>query len=569
MTEEARTLKFILCWHMHQPDYRNALTREFELPWTYLHALKDYTDMAAHLERYPNLPVVVNLVPSLMDQLVDYAEQFHEGTWRDPLLRWLVTPSLEELSMAERHALIGTCLRCHAPKMIDPFPGYARLRDCIQRFQKDDTEPAPYVSGQFLADLLVWYHLAWMGESLRKTVPLLGRLMAQGGGYTLADRQDLNTLIGETLNSILPRYRALQQSGQVELSTTPNTHPILPLLLDFATAREAVPHLALPRHPLYPGGENRAIDHIRKAFDAYHGQFGQNPTGFWPGEGALSTATLEMFAAQGLAWTASSENVLAKTLRLSWGQETLPKEQWLYQPYLFKTEDHELRVFFRDDQLSDRIGFEYAQWDGKNAAEDFIRQLEMILETTPKDRDPVVTVILDGENAWEYYPYNGYYFLDYLYQALDSHPVIRPVTFSALCQQPGGMDLPVLKKVVAGSWVYGSLTTWMGNADKNAAWDLLVEAKVACDRVLPTLSRERQDQVNRQLAVCEGSDWFWWFGDYNMAESVQLFDRLYRLNLTTLYQLLSLDPPRILSLPFSRGSRSQEAGGAMRRNIHP
>lgn len=559
-----KRLHLVLCWHMHQPDYRHALTHDFELPWTYLHALKDYTDMAAHLERHPAMKAVVNLVPSLMEQLLDYADQSRSGQWRDPLLRALDSDSLAVWEESAKVQLIAACLRCHAPKMIDPFPGYCRLRDALLAFGGAE-QAAPYVSEQFLYDLLVWYHLAWTGETVRKDSVLVQQLMAQGSGYTYQDRQQLLRLIGQLLTDLLPRYMALQQRGQVELATTPASHPIVPLLLDFASAREALPHLALPDSAGYPGGLERAQRHIDVAREFYREQFGVDPQGFWPAEGALSTATLQLFAQSGLRWTATGETLLANSLRLS-GQSSQERSQWLYQPYRYgTTKSSSMLVYFRDDLLSDKVGFEYAHWDGDSAARDFIAQLETIYHHTPDDRDPVVTVILDGENAWEYYPYNGFYFLDQIYTLLTQNPLIHATTFSEMTQSLARSSLPVLRQVVAGSWVYGTLTTWIGDADKNRAWDWLVAAKEAYDRHVPQLPEAQQERASNQLRVCESSDWFWWFGDYNNADSVQLFDRLYRLNLATLYSLLGLESPPELAGVLSHGTQGHHGGGAMRR----
>ncbi len=565
-----RRLKLVLCWHMHQPDYRHALTGEFELPWTYLHALKDYTDMVAHLEAHPDMRVVINLVPSLVEQWLDYAEQSRCGQWREPLLRYLQSASLEEVNEVERRGMIQSCLRCYAPKMIDPFPGYRRLRDAIAVLDEGGEEASRYVSDAFLYDLLVWYHLAWMGETVRKSSPLVQRLMQKGCCFSYTDRQQLLALIGELLTGLLPRYQALHQAGQVELATTPASHPLLPLLLDFSVAREVVPHLALPRADRYPGGLKRAEVQIQAACDFYYQQFGSLPQGFWPAEGALSTETLGLLARQGLRWTASGEALLANSLRMSWGNSVPDRQDWLYQPYCFseKGTSSSLLVYFRDDVLSDRVGFEYSRWDGDRAAKDFVGYLEAIVRETPTDRDPVVTIILDGENAWEYYPYNGFYFLDSLYDMLAVHPDIEPTTFADLSAQLNPKSLPLLQQVAAGSWVYGSLTTWIGDHDKNHAWDLLVSAKLAYDAQVPYLSPEARDRASAQLRVCESSDWFWWFGDYNNADSVRLFDRLYRLNLESLYRLLGLPSPDNLKISLSQGTRVADAGGTMRRTAY-
>src|SRR5690606_37894659 len=263
-------------------------------------------------------------------------------------------------------------------------------------------------------------------------------------------------------------------------------------------------------------------------------------------------------ASAGCAWTASSEAVLANSLR-ALGRAAEGKGQFLYRPY----ETHGLMLLFRDDRLSDLIGFEYANWHGKDASSHFIGQLEAIAREASSAEPPLVGVMLDGENAWEYYPYNGFFFLQDLYAALESHASIR-TRLPSQCLERKREPLP---HIVAGSWVYGNLSTWIGSPDKNRAWDLLCAAKRSFDLVSGSgrLSADELAQAERQLAVCEASDWFWWFGDYNPPHAVARFDRLFRRNLTALYLRLKLDPPAELAHPISHGSGDPEAGGTMRR----
>ncbi|MGC2047208.1 MAG: glycoside hydrolase, partial [Gallionella sp.] len=257
---------------------------------------------------------------------------------------------------------------------------------------------------------------------------------------------------------------------------------------------------------------------------------------------------------------------------LSHAQQTVPgREQYLYRPYRQENGADGLTCFFRDDRLSDLIGFEYSRWHGKDAAQNFIDQIEAIAAQAPEGETPVVSVILDGENAWEYYPYNGYYFLDELYTALEAHPEIHTNTYSDyLKSSPSltdGAKIHSLPGIVAGSWVYGDFSTWIGSKDKNRAWDLLCVAKQSFDMVMSSerLSPAEKEAAEKQLFSCESSDWFWWFGDYNPSHSVASFDRLFRHNLSELYRLLKLPPPMNLSEPVSQGGGNPEVGGAMRR----
>ena len=558
----ARKLDLVFLWHMHQPDYRDHATGEFRRPWTYLHALKDYADMAAHLERHPKVHAVVNFVPVLLDQIEDYVRQFDAGEFRDPLLRLLARESLDHLDEGERHLVLSTCFPGNHARMVAPYPPYERLRNLARLLQEQGQAPAGYLSGAFYADVLVWYHLVWSGEAERRSRATLAELMTQGECFTLGDRRRLLALMGDTLRALIPRYRALAERGQIELSATPDTHPLAPLLLDFASAHEAQPGLPLPQAHGYPGGRSRVDRHIALARESHARRFGAPPRGMWPAEGALSTALLQQMAAQGCRWTASSQAVLANSLRR--GAVEPPKDA-VYQPWRIAAAPG-IAVFFRDEKLSDLIGFEYAKWHGRDAAQHFVDQLARIRDEAPAGQTPLVCVILDGENAWEYYPYNAYYFFDDLYGLMAAQPWLATTTLDGWLSRhpaPAG-TLPAL---VSGSWVYGTFSTWIGDADKNRAWDLLCAAKQAYDLVMDSgrLDAAAQRAAEAQLAVCEGSDWFWWFGDYNPRDAVASFDALFRANLAQLYRLLRLAEPPQLAQPLSTGGGAPEGGGTMRR----
>jgi alpha-amylase/alpha-mannosidase (GH57 family) len=558
-----RKLDLVFLWHMHQPDYRDHTSGEHVLPWVYLHGLKDYTDMADHLERHPSVRSVVNFVPVLLDQIEDYCTQFEQGEFRDPLLRLLASPDLGSIAPADRQLLLEACFRSNHHTMLAPFPRYKRLHDLYESLVREGEYALAYLSGDYFADLVTWYHLAWTGETERRRQPLVAELMSRGEGYRYSERRALLDLIGDILHRLVPRYRALQERGQIELSATPLTHPLAPLLLDFAAARESLPDAPLPLCSNYPGGRNRLAAHIEAAQRTHARRFGNAPAGMWPAEGAISSPVVQQLAAHGCRWVASGEGVLRNTLHRGGNNEAHPA----YHPWQLP-EAAGTTLFFRDERLSDLIGFEYGKWHGRDAAQHFVHQLEAILAQSPAGARPVVSVILDGENAWEHYPYNGYFFFEDLFSLLENHPTIRSTTYSEILARPAA-EAPVpatLPAIVAGSWVYGTLSTWIGDAEKNRAWDLLCAAKQSYDLVHSSgrLSAAEAEAAERQLAICESSDWFWWFGDYNPTAAVASFDQLFRRNLANLYHLLKLPPPSQLHTPISRGSDSAE-GGTMRR----
>lgn len=539
-------LNVVLCWHMHQPDYRHQ--GEYLRPWTWLHAIKDYSDMAAHLERVPPARAVINFSPVLIEQLLDYSARIRASLDRDQPIGDSILNALAGTlpAAAAMPALLRSLLRVNEARMKDRFKPYATLHGLASRA----LDGGAVLARQQLDDLLVWYVLVWLGESLREET-LVVELQSKAVDFSAGDRRRLVGLLAEVITGLLPRYRALAESGQVELSVTPYAHPILPLLLDSASAREAWPDVVLPAVP-YPGGAERCDWHLVEAKRIFQQVFGFPPAGCWPSEGGISAATLGLLSRHGFRWTASGAKVLFNSLGSASG---LPQLSAWQRP---GESEGGLACFFRDDELSDRIGFEYSKWPAEAAVEDLVQRLEHSLAEAGGAENSVLSIIMDGENAWEYFPHNGWAFLSSLYARLGSHPHIHLTTFSDALSHTRPRDLP---RVVAGSWVYGTFSTWVGDAAKNRAWDLLAGAKTAVDAAL-TLTLQAAAaagceppgwvaEVFRQLAVCEASDWFWWLGDDNRLEDGPAFDRLFRQQLADLYELLGMLPPAVLELPVN------------------
>lgn len=566
-----KKLPVVLCWHMHQPEYRDPRDKIYQQPWTYLHAIKDYVDMAAHLEKHTNARAVVNFVPILLEQLDDYSHQIDaylktdgQIPLRDVLLIALINPSLITESDQRMH-VVRSLMRANEERLIRRFEPFEDLID-LARSISSNTDNGQYLSDDFISDLAVWYHLAWMGETVRRENDLVIRLMGQSGQFTDQDRLALLTLIGGLIKGVFSRYKNLAEQGRVELSMTPYAHPIMPLLLDVKAGTQACPNDPQPTHETYPGGALRVQWHLQKGLSVFKQYFGVHPTGCWPSEGAISEQTIHELGKAGFAWVASGGQVLGNSL----AKQNSADQSCLHRVWQF---DHlSPALFFRDDGLSDLIGFDYQKWHADDAVLNFISHLEQVHKSC-KDEDAVVSIILDGENAWEFYPHNGYWFLDALYEKLSNHPSIELTTFSEVVAKT--YQRKILNHIVAGSWVYGNLSTWIGSDAKNRAWDLLIAAKLAFDQAqsaaqdgtqrwsAETLSRNLQ-----QLAICEGSDWFWWFGDYNPSDAVRDFDQLFRLQLTRLYELIEIPAPAALQHPLclsSVGDNTVEAGGVMRR----
>ena len=565
MSDSSR-LRLVLCWHMHQPNYFDPVKKQYDLPWTYLHVIKDYVDMVAHLEAVPAARVVVNFAPILLEQIDDYAQQVNRylnagDRLQDPLLGALISLDMPS-DQGRRFELVKACLRVNHETVIRRFPQYQLLADMAARLS-DASDEFFYLSDQYIADLLVWYHLGWLGETVRRRDGRVKSLMEKARGFSFDDRVLLLQIISEQLSGVLARYRKLAQQGQIELSFTPYAHPIMPLLLDLETAHEAMPDAPLPEEKAYPGGEERVRWHIRKGLAVFEQHFGFKPQGCWPSEGSVSDETLCVMADEGIRWVASGESVMRNSLARKEVLTEVGEHGCLHRPYLVA--DKRMSCFFRDDGLSDLIGFTYSGWQSEDAVGNLIHHLENIHDACAGSEDTVVSIILDGENAWESYPENAYDFLSALYKRLSVHPAIEMTTFSDCLDVIAPSH--VLPKVVAGSWVYGTFSTWIGEKDKNRGWDMLIEAKQAYDRVMAEAELPGQEMtaLERQLAVCEGSDWFWWFGDYNATDAVSDFERLYRIQLTTLYRMLKLEPPAYLSQTFSYGGGDPAVSGTMRQ----
>jgi len=535
-------LKVVLCWHMHQPQYRDLVSGEHLRPWAYLHGIKDYVDMAVHLESVPEACAVVNFSPVLLDQLDDYSSQLaaHLRDGRpltDPVLA-LLTPEGVPADRSHWPPLVRACLRAHPENLIGRFEPYRDLTALAGRML--DSGSLCDASPQLLVDLAAWFHLAWFGETVHRGDPRIQQLARRSGHFTPAEVRTLLECVADVLAGLVPRYRRLAGSGRVELSVSPWGHPLLPLLFDFAAAREGDGDLALPTAQRYPGGGDRARWHLARAVQSFSRAFGIRPRGCWPPEGALSAPVMELIESFGFDWVASGESLLRRSL----GDGAAPGRDRLSVAY--RLPGRKTACFFRDDELADLIGFTYNKWHGDDAAADFVRRLDGIASGQEDNSRRAVSIVLDGENAWEFYPFNGYYFLRALYQRLASHPGLRLATFSTCLQE--GISVEEMPQLVAGSWLHGGLSTWIGSTSRNRAWDMLCEAKGTFDQVVVEggIDEAAQLAAEEQLGVCEGSDWFWSEDGDGHGTTEGRFDPIYRRHLLNLYRMLGENAPAVL-----------------------
>jgi alpha-amylase/alpha-mannosidase (GH57 family) len=551
-------LSLVFLWHMHQPDYRvrSAQGEQFAQPWVYLHALKDYADMAAHLERHSRVRAVVNFSSVLLDQLQDYCAQFAEGELRDPLLALLAAPA-RPLSASERQYLGAQCFKIKRETMVLAYPAFAELEQrCAAAIHGAPGEWSK-LPEQVLWDVLTWYHLAWCGETVKRSEPLVQTLVAKGCDFSAADRQALLAVVGRVVGGVLARYRALMARGQIELSMTPHGHPIAPLLLDFACAAEADPGAALPSHAVYPGGEDRLRWHIRASRQLFAQCFGVEPAGVWPAEGALSDAVLHVLHEEGVQWTASNESLLRRSLGLDKQSACTEVGQ------VCRLDDGQSpAILFRHELISEFFGYHYAQLTPDEAVNHFLGQARRAAAQARPGSRPVLAMILDGENAWEHYPANAYDFFETLYARVGAAPYLVSTTVSDYLRDADDADDAVpLAHIVPGSWVFGGFSLWIGDARRNAAWDRLCELKMAFDAAVAAgqLEGDALLLAEQALARCESSDWFWWLGLDEPADAVLTFDQGFRTALEAAYASLGgQHPPRFGQAMSRIGAQHKE-----------
>jgi alpha-amylase/alpha-mannosidase (GH57 family) len=539
-----KPLCIALLWHMHQPDYGNVQTGEIYLPWTRFHAIKDYYDMGALVEAVPALRLTINVVPSLIDQLTAYSSGAARETYAALTLK-----NAAELNRFEQQFLLRSFFQLTWKEMVDPHPRYRELLDRrgATHEQQDYSEAARRFGTQDFRDLQVWFNLAWCGRELNRD-PEIAALIQKGRNFTEDDKKRLLEIQYAFIGRILPYYRQLMDRQGIEISVSPYYHPILPLLCDNRSAREALPGIALPENPFsYP---NDAREHITSAVRRYVEIFGRAPRGMWPSEGSVSNAALQLARESGLRWLATDEAILLNSLQkmgLAAGGLTMEQR---YRAHRVGTDPAAPCLFFRDHGLSDLIGFTYSRWKAQDAANDFISKLQQIHNHLPDDgRHYVVPVILDGENAWEHYPENGVEFLTMLYRGLTGTKWIRTVTFSDYLDLEPVTD--TLPSVVAGSWIYGNLATWIGHPEKNRAWDALSTARSFLGQRMQS-GEPRSTEAFREFMIAEGSDWFWWYGDDHQTENAAEFDSLFRTHVKNVYRLLAQPYPPELDTPIKR-----------------
>jgi alpha-amylase/alpha-mannosidase (GH57 family) len=530
-------------WHMHQPVYRDLATGRCSMPWVRLHATKDYLDMVLRLEDTPAIHQTFNLVPSLLDQLDAYLPP-HRQT--DDFLALSRRPAAE-LSDEERRFLVQWFFLANLDRMIRPHPRYHDLlsKRGLHLREEERSKVLKRFHAQDCLDLQVWFNLAWIDPWLRRQDPVLARLEAKGSQFTEEEKHQVLDRHLELIGRVIPAYRSAAEKGIVELTTSPYYHPILPLLCEVKSAHAALPHLPLPDAPFRHPEDARW--QLEAALQRHRAAFGAPPAGLWPSEGSVSEEVVRLAIDLKVRWMATDEGILWRTLKAS---RALPT---LYRPHMVRRPHGQLAMVFRDRELSDLVGFVYSQWDPTLAVADFLKRLgDLHQQFRAAPQPALVSIVLDGENAWEFYPDDGHEFLSGLYRALAADKRFRCVTVSEFLEQYPPEHTASLPEIFSGSWIDTNFATWVGHPEKNAAWRHLAGLREALEAAGG--NGPAHEQARKHLGAAEGSDWMWWFGDTHFSAQAEEFDRMFRTHLSNGYRALGLDVPEALDRPIKRRS---------------
>jgi alpha-amylase/alpha-mannosidase (GH57 family) len=560
--------KVAILWHMHQPQYEDLATGEHFMPWVRLHALKDYFGMVALLREFPKARMTFNLVPSLLVQI----QAFADANARDRFLELGLKPAVH-LSEDERTFVVANFFHAQRARMIGAYPRYAELLDQRERARRvglagdlSARDQARVFDESDLRDLQVWQKLVWIDPIYLADDTRIHALVRKDRGFSEEDKRTLRNVELELLQRVIPEYRAAADRGQVELSVSPFYHPILPLLCDTDVYLRNDPHAKLPRQRFHHPED--AKEQLTRAVTYYEARFGRRPRGLWPSEGSVSDDMMPLAAEAGFEWLATDEIILARSLGRPLprdGQDRLEHPELLYRPYRLATPHGDVTCLFRDHALSDLIGFSYSNWPAHDAARDLIDRLadagRRFAERTGGE-EATISIILDGENAWEHYEGGGRPFLRALYEGLSEHAELRTVTMAEAAAGPAER----LRSLYPGSWVNGDFYIWIGHADDRKAWGQLAEARDAYTQAeSETLDPESRARAFEEILIAEGSDWCWWYGDDHSSEHDLEFDDLFRRHLRNVYRLLGKPVPEELyvtniSSPSAQSTIIQPAG---------
>ncbi len=541
-----------ITWHQHQPLYYKDVNGYYTRPWVRVHATKDYYDMASILQKYPKVHLTINMTPVLIKQLDDFVDNGAKDYY------WVLSEiPANKLTDEEKKFILTRFFDANWTNMVSRFPRYKELLDLRGGTDNQSILTAlTKFTDQDYRDLQIWFNLAWFDPTWLEKDPL-NALVTKGRTFSEQDKVVVFEKVREVMSQVIPIHKQLQESGQIQVITTPYAHPILPLIFNSNIAAVGNPAAELPNRFSWP---NDAIAHLTKSVEIYQEHFGKDPVGLWPGEGAVSEDIISLVANAGYQFMETGEPVLAQSLGIGSftrsSDETVQEADKLYRPYYVGTkEGQQVAIFFRDWTLSDKLGFTYSQTLGEEAAVDLMQRLENIRAQLKKENAQgphIVSIILDGENAWENYPNDGNEFLNAMYQMLNKSETIKTVTpseYLALFPEQAQLDM-----LFPGAWFSPNFDTWIGEPEETQAWNYLGKVReylakydVSKKRVA---SAEAIANAQDFMYLAEGSDWFWWYGSDQDSGVDEYFDTGFRALLAKVYESLGDPVPTFVNVPI-------------------
>lgn len=550
MISQSKKLSIAFYWHMHQPVYQLSPTGDFLMPWVRLHAVKDYLDMALWAKKFDKLKLNFNFVPVLINAIINYGE----NEAHDIHSRLTITPQ-DELTNEDKIFILNNFFDANYQTMILANPEYHRLYQIVQSSGTEDTS---IFSNQEYADLMALFNLAWIDPSFKTSNSELKKLVKKGKNYTLEDRIAIIQIQRDIIKKIIPTIRKLIEKNKIEITTSPYYHPILPILLDYKNIKKN----SSPANDLQDlKTDLDAKMQTKMALDRIEEVFGKRPRGVWPSEQCVSAKTLEMLSSLGVEWSLSDEGILANSINFEFEHDFkgyIKEPYHLLKTYKYKTSTSDLKMVFRESTIPNLIGFEYQNHNPIATANDLydrIKVLQSKILSSP-DNEHLLTIALDGENCWENYLEDGASFLKTLYTLITEDDSLETVLLSDYLEKT--KEDKLLPKIASGSWINRNFKLWIDEPVKDIAWTYL---KRVIQDFANFVKREplnpNIELARRELFICEGSDWFWWYGEPNDSGRDNIFDFLFRTHLKNVYRYLDLDTPKYLDDPLSDISTSK------------
>ena len=536
---QASKINVAILWHQHQPDYKSEGI--YQAPWVRLHAIKDYVDMVTIIEKYPGIRLNVNLVPSLLFQIEDYVYNDAED-----IFTILMKKNPENLTYEEKNFILERSFDISWKNVIPEHEVYYEFlnRRGKENYKVDEAVISKF-SAQDFRDLMVWFNLSWFDSDF---YPLIEKFLIKKRNYSDNDIKELLSIQKKIMAQIIPIHRNLMARGRLELTSTPYYHPILPLIYNTEIAEISYDGIMLPEKFSYT--EDAKL-HVKKAVDFHKERFRTQPSGMWPGEGSVSKDVIDLFTENNINWIATGDEVLSKSIGKSFRRNShnIPDNAfYLYRPYIVKGNNSEIKMVFRDGELSDKLGFEYANISPEEAVEDFKNTLYRIRKKIPEHKDILITIILDGENAWENYKNDGKDFFHQFYSFLSTDPDVETVLISEYLKKTNNTG--VIESLWPGSWINGDFAIWIGEEEENIAWNYLGQARKLWEERKNLIDKKNHNQIMNLFMKAQGSDWFWWFGKDQDSGNDIFFDEMFRQTLKKIYYLMGITYPHYLDNPI-------------------